>query len=79
MGRGTRNRQGELAVERAQGLLATNLSGSGGAASLSVLAARPLGTLWAGYGTITEVETDGEDAQTLIVKVTVSLAHNIAL
>lgn len=68
MGRGTGNRQGELAVERAQGLLATALSGSGGAAALSVLAARPLGTLWAGYGTITEVETDGEDAQTLIVK-----------
>ncbi|KAL4457903.1 hypothetical protein ABPG75_012768 [Micractinium tetrahymenae] len=68
MGRSIRKSQGEPAVQRAQALIAAALSGSGGAATLTVRAARPLGTLWAGYGTITEVETDDEEAQTLIVK-----------
>lgn len=70
MGRNSRKSQTEPAAERAQAAIAAALNDSaGGVTTLSVRAARPLGTLWAGYGTITEVETDGEDAQTLIVKV----------
>lgn len=69
MGRSARKSHNDPAVERAQSLIAAALGSSGGATTLSVRAARPLGTLWAGYGTITEVETDDEGSRTLIVKV----------
>lgn len=68
MGRSARKSHNDPAVERAQSLIAAALGSSGGATTLSVRAARPLGTLWAGYGTITEVETDDEGSRTLIVK-----------
>lgn len=60
---------------RAQALLAAALSGgegggaAAGTATLTVLSARRLGSLWAGYGSITECETDDEEAQSLIIKV----------
>lgn len=40
----------------------------GEAVPTGVRSARPLSSLWAGYGTITEVETDDEPSQLLIVK-----------
>lgn len=42
-------------------------TGGDGDLQLTVRSARPLTSLWAGYGTITEVETDDNEA--LIVKV----------
>ena len=63
--------------ERAQALVAAALSGggegggatAGRAATPTVLSARRRGSLWAGYGSITECETDDEEMQRLIIKV----------
>ncbi|PSC72803.1 hypothetical protein C2E20_4083 [Micractinium conductrix] len=53
------------AVQQAQDMIAAATGGDGDL-QLTVRSARPLTSLWAGYGTITEVETDDNEA--LIVK-----------
>lgn len=54
-------------VQRAQAAIAAATGGDGGAAP-SVRSARPLQSLWAGYGTVIEAETDDEESQQLIIK-----------
>ncbi|EFN58473.1 hypothetical protein CHLNCDRAFT_140492 [Chlorella variabilis] len=56
------------AEQRAQAAIAAATHRDGEAVPTGVRSARPLSSLWAGYGTITEVETDDEPSQLLIVK-----------
>ena len=54
------------AQQSAQAAIALAVGTGAAAAQLVVRSAGPLGSLWAGYGSITEVET--EDGQLLIIK-----------
>lgn len=65
MGRTARCSSQDPTVQRAQKAIA---DACGGAASLSVLSARRLQSLWAGYGTVLEAQTDDEEHQQLIIK-----------
>ena len=72
------------ALQRAQALVSAALGGGGGnggadgAAALTVRSARRLGSLWAGYGSITECKTDDEEVQSIIIKVRRSRARACA-
>ena len=65
MGRNHRAGGSTAAQQSAQAAIALAV-GTGAASQLVVRSAGPLGSLWAGYGSITEVET--EDGQLLIIK-----------
>lgn len=66
MGRGQRTATASSGAQQsAQAAIALAVGASGGG-QLLVRSAAPQGTLWAGYGSITEVET--EDGQMLIIK-----------
>lgn len=67
MGRSGSHMHGQSpALQRAQAAIAAATSGGGGRDAIVATDARPLQTLWAGYGSVYEVSTDEDES--LIIK-----------